>query len=135
VLSLYIEDAGTAAAKRYLVRNPEPLLLTGFSKSETQHAIRMLAFRKQRTTEEATRALLHLERDLSEGIYELKPAPAEDLFGKVAQLSNRHAVELGVRYLDMLHVASALLVHAKRFLTFDARQGKLAKAAGLQVKP
>ena len=40
-----------------------------------------------------------------------------------------------MRYLDMLHIAAALLVGATRFLTFDARQGKLAKAVGLQVKP
>jgi hypothetical protein len=44
-------------------------------------------------------------------------------------------LEFGVRYLDMLHVSAALLLNAPRFLTFDTRQGKLAQAVGLQVKP
>jgi predicted nucleic acid-binding protein len=51
-----------------------------------------------------------------------------------SQLSNRHALEIGVRYLDMLHVASAVLLKADRFLTFDLRQRRLAKAVGLDVK-
>jgi hypothetical protein len=34
-----------------------------------------------------------------------------------------------------LHVALALESGAKIFLSFDARQRKLAKAAGLKVKP
>jgi predicted nucleic acid-binding protein len=34
-----------------------------------------------------------------------------------------------------LHVALALEAGAKTFLSFDQRQRKLAKAAGLKVKP
>ena len=36
---------------------------------------------------------------------------------------------------DLLHVALALTLGATEFLTFDARQATLAKAAGLKVKP
>lgn len=33
--------------------------------------------------------------------------------------------------LDSLHVAAALVLHADRFWTFDQRQARLARAAGL----
>jgi hypothetical protein len=122
-------------AWQYLAANPTPLILTSFAKSETQHAIRMLAFRKMITVGEMTQGLVHFERAQDERVYELQPETGIDLFQKANQLSHRHALEIGVRYLDMLHVASALIANASRFLTFDARQRELAKAAGLQVKP
>jgi predicted nucleic acid-binding protein len=35
--------------------------------------------------------------------------------------------------LDILHVASALSIKAKQFMTFDDRQSKLASLAGLRL--
>jgi len=40
-----------------------------------------------------------------------------------------------MRSSDSLHVALALALKATEFLTFDARQARRAKAAGLKVKP
>jgi hypothetical protein len=40
-----------------------------------------------------------------------------------------------VRSFDLLHVGLAVTLGATDFLTFDARQATLAKAAGLKVKP
>ena len=82
-----------------------------------------------------TRALLQFEHDEAEGFIYHAAIDDHALFEKAGQLSNRHALEIGVRYLDTLHIASALLMNAKRFLTFDVRQAKLAKAVGLEVKP
>jgi predicted nucleic acid-binding protein len=50
-------------------------------------------------------------------------------------LSEKHAATEGQRTIDLLHVALALEAGAKTFLSFDQRQRKLAKAAGLKVKP
>lgn len=135
LVSTYITDGNTQAANHFLQRNANLILLTRFSKSEAQHAMRMLVFRGIIPHEVMTRGILTFEHDQHEGLYEMLPLAAEDLFHQVSQLSNRHALESGVRYLDMLHIASALLANATRFLTFDKRQGKLAKAVGLQVKP
>jgi predicted nucleic acid-binding protein len=41
----------------------------------------------------------------------------------------------GHRSLDVLHVATALHLGAREFLTFDANQRKLALAENLKVKP
>jgi predicted nucleic acid-binding protein len=135
LVSLYIADGNTTSANKFIHENPQSICLTNFSKSEVHHAIRMLVFRGNIPHDVMTRGLLYFEHDQQEGLYTSIPFNAEDLFQKAAQLSNRHALEFGVRYLDMLHIASALLINAKRFLTFDARQGKLAKAVGLEVRP
>ena len=57
------------------------------------------------------------------------------MFEKAALLSDRHGPMVGTRTLDILHVAAALVLDAKRFLTFDQRQHTLAKKAGLEVAP
>jgi predicted nucleic acid-binding protein len=48
-------------------------------------------------------------------------------------LALRDAARLGLRTLDTLHVASTLELKADRFWTFDERQKKLARAAGLKT--
>jgi predicted nucleic acid-binding protein len=50
-------------------------------------------------------------------------------------LGATHAERLGVRSIDLLHVALALTLKATDFLTFDTRQATVAKAAGLKVRP
>jgi len=82
-----------------------------------------------------TQSLLKFERDEVEGFLRFVALEEQAIFEKADQLSKRHGPEIGVRYLDILHVASALLIGAQRFLTFDARQGELATMTGLQVKP
>ena len=134
LVSLFIEDSNSGLARNYLVQNPERVSFNSFSKSEAQHAIRTLVFQKDINLAEMTRALLQFEHDEAEGFLRSIILENDAVFEKASQLSNRYAVEHGVRYLDMLHVASALLANAKRFLTFDRRQRKFAQAAGLDVK-
>jgi predicted nucleic acid-binding protein len=63
-----------------------------------------------------------------------RPAPLpEGAFELCADLARRYGPKLGTRTLDSLHVACALELKAERFWTFDERQAKLAKAAGLKI--
>jgi len=48
------------------------------------------------------------------------------------RLSALHSETLGTRSLDVLHVASALVLGRNEFLTFDNRQGALARAGGTE---
>ena len=65
-----------------------------------------------------------------------KSAEANGYMARAAEvLSAKHAASAGQRTIDLLHVAIALEAGAKTFLSFDQRQRKLAKAAGLKVKP
>lgn len=51
---------------------------------------------------------------------------------RAGDLSRRHTRAFGTRALDVLHIACALDLGLPRFITFDERQRKLAKAAGLK---
>jgi hypothetical protein len=50
-------------------------------------------------------------------------------------LSKAHTKSLGTRGFDILHVAIAMALGARNFLTFDLRQKSLAQKAGLIAKP
>jgi predicted nucleic acid-binding protein len=51
---------------------------------------------------------------------------------RATELSRAYTPTLGVRSLDVLHVACALELGRRFFLTFDTRQLELAKVSGLK---
>lgn len=53
---------------------------------------------------------------------------------KTEELSRSCAENLGCRTLDIIHVAAAIVVGAKDFVTFDVRQSRLVASCGLVVK-
>ena len=57
-----------------------------------------------------------------------------DVLQVADELGEKHTAALGVRSLDLLHVAAAVTLGAKKFLTCDARQLALARAAGLRAE-
>jgi predicted nucleic acid-binding protein len=62
----------------------------------------------------------------------MSPLP-EAVYAEARLLVSRWTAKLGTRTLDILHVAAALSLRAEAFHTFDERQRKLAKAAGLRI--
>jgi predicted nucleic acid-binding protein len=59
----------------------------------------------------------------------------ERLVSRALELSERYASALGLRTLDILHVAAALELQADALASFDNRQRALAKELGLEVLP
>jgi predicted nucleic acid-binding protein len=55
------------------------------------------------------------------------------VFELAAELSREHTSKLGTRTLDVLHVASAVTLGSRIFVTYDDGQAALAKAARLRV--
>ncbi|MBN9689084.1 MAG: hypothetical protein J0M24_02505 [Verrucomicrobia bacterium] len=71
--------------------------------------------------------------DLASDIFaHAEPAWLEVLL-EAERLSAGNSEFLGTRSLDILHVASALVLGAEQFITFDLRQSSLASAAGLRL--
>jgi predicted nucleic acid-binding protein len=71
-------------------------------------------------------------QDLQSGIWAWEDFPAQT-WTRARELARRWAPTQGCRALDALHVASALVLAADDFYTFDKDQAKLARAAGLRV--
>jgi predicted nucleic acid-binding protein len=129
LVSLYLTDRHSPEAERRVGSQPT-LWLTPLHVAEWTHAVEQHVFRRLLSRSEADRLHKRFQQHRASGLWtELAlPDPALDL---CAELGRRHAARLGVRTLDALHVACALVLKAHRFWTFDERQKRLARAEGL----
>ncbi len=81
----------------------------------------------------AQMALSTLQANITAGVFQQAPVDWADVHKIGERLAFQHTVKGGYRSFDVLHVATALHLGAKKFLTFDANQKKLAQAEGLKV--
>jgi predicted nucleic acid-binding protein len=130
VVSLYLPDANSAEAARRMQRLSLPVLITSLGELELVNAVQLRLFRKELRPSEARAAYAMFRADLQHGVFGLRALP-EQAFTRARELALRWTARLGVRSLDIIHVAAALTLHANGFHSFDERQRKLAKAAKL----
>lgn len=119
----------------------EPVHVTALLAYEFRQSLRFQVWRRAANPREgvalpdAQAALNQFDADLAKGIAVLAPCNFQDVFRRADELSTRHTISSGHRAFDVLHVATALHLDAREFLTFDANQRKLAVAEKLKVKP
>ena len=133
LISLYGQDAHSATATG-LVKSKPVFLLTPLGEAEFTNAVQLQVFRKQWTRREARLVQEQFLHHQAAGVFRVEPLGAE-VWEKALVLSRRHSSKLGTRTLDLLHVATAIVLSPDVFYTFDERQGKLASAERLQVLP
>ena len=135
LVSLVCKDTKSEAAKAHMAQAREPLLFTPLHRTESRNALRNAAARGAITANDCRIASQQIEDDLHDGLFVHCPVNWTDVFRRADGLSEKHAATDGQRTIDLLHVAIALECGAKIFLSFDTWQRRLAKAAGLKVKP
>lgn len=133
LVSLYGRDANSAAAVAAVQVKPV-FILTPLGETEFTSAVELCVFRKQWTRQEARAALGVFQHDQRAGVFQVE-ALGEEVWNEALTLSRRHTATLGVRTLDLLHVAAVKILKPDAFYTFDQRQRKLAKAEHLRVAP
>ena len=133
LFSLYLRDANTAGVIRFLKANPTPLAFTGWQRIELRNAVRLSVFRGNHDRQSANAALQRIDVDAQQGDLADAPLVWPMVLDEAEALSASHAITLGIRALDLLHVAAARSVGAGRFLTCDGHQLVLEQAAGLRA--
>jgi hypothetical protein len=131
-VSLYVPDANSAEAARRMQQLPLPVLITPLGELELVNAVQLRLFRKELRLSEARAARAAFSADLHGGVFAMQ-ALSEEMFVNAIQLASRWTAGISTRSLDIIHVAAAVALRADMFHTFDDRQRKLAKAAGLVV--
>jgi predicted nucleic acid-binding protein len=130
---LYLHQTGSRQMYEWRRRHRGALPVTHQGRIELINAISLAEFRKAITPESADAARNLLESDFAAGHLSQVDLLWRSALNRAAELSRRHTPKLGTRSLDVLHVACALELRLRRFLTFDDRQSKLAKVAGLKL--
>ena len=135
LFSLVAKDSRTPEAKAYMVRTEAPLWFTPLHRIELRNALRNAVGRRELTAQLCREAFARVDEDLRQGVLIHAPVEWTNVFRKADELSEQHAGRDGQRTIDLLHVAIALENRVEIFLSFDNRQRRLAKAAGLKVNP
>ncbi len=135
LFSLFGNDAHTPAAKRWVQQTQLPLTVTTLGRYELGNAIRFATFRQAISRADALASLAAFEADFSSG--HLQPASCDvtAIVNEASRISGLHTMNGGHRSFDILHVATARLLNATCFLSFDANQRKLATSLQLNVGP
>lgn len=133
LFSLYGNDVHTPRAVAWMKSQRTALSLTSLGEYELSNALRFSEFRKGIAPGEAALFWAEFEADRASGRLQIQVCNLADVVDEAKRLSATHTLTGGHRGFDILHVASALVVNAQRFLTFDENQKKLAEGEGLMV--
>jgi predicted nucleic acid-binding protein len=133
LFSLVLPDSNSFAAIAYLRAHAMELIFTSWQRCELQNALRLAVWRGNYDLAAMRRACDRISKDVEIGNLQDGSLIWPEVLDLVEELGEKHTMALGVRTLDLLHVAAAVSLGAERFLTFDERQVPLARAAGLHV--
>jgi predicted nucleic acid-binding protein len=130
---LYVHDARSAAMAAWRFKQSGALRLTRFGRAELINAVAAAVFRRDIPEAAFAAFQQELADDIREDRLHVVDVPWRAVLDQAAELSRVHTPALGTRALDVLHVALALELNARQFVTYDVRQAKLAAACGLRV--
>jgi len=135
IIALYLQQQSSAGAIAFLQRHGEPLPFTPWHRLEVRNAIRLAVFYKLIAVPQSKIQLKQMDLDLQdETLLVHTPVDWVAVLSEAEKLGAAHAEDLGCRSGDLFHIAAAVELGFDLFLTFDERQRKAAKAAGLSVK-
>jgi len=139
--ALYVRQENSPAAAAHFKTMPESLHVSGLMFYEFRQSVRFQVWlhgrdkNKGYPLEVAEAAFAKLQANMEGGAVVPVSAEWPDVHRLAETLSSRHTISGGHRAFDVLHVATALHLGAREFLTFDANQRRLAAAEKLKVKP
>ena len=131
VVALYVYEVHSAEARQRTASSPL-IWFTPLHSAEWSHAMGQHVFQGKMSAAQSQDVERNLKKDRAAGLWMETEVP-EGAFELCSDLARRYASTFGMKTLDTLHVACALELKAERFWTFDERQAKLAKAAGLKI--
>ena len=135
--ALYRKQDNSAQALAWRDQMREPLHVTRLLLWEFRQSVRFQAFRHSRNRDvgyplhEAEKMLSDLHDDMRDGLVISLEIDFIDLLLTAERISKVCTFAGGHRSFDILHVATALELGAKEFLSFDGNQNELAAAEGL----
>jgi predicted nucleic acid-binding protein len=135
LVSLLLDDANSTAARSTLATLDSPLGISPLGRLEFRNAVWQRVGRKGLKEGEASKLFRRFEARFSKGYFLDLPVHTADVWEKANAISDRYTAALGLRSLDIWHIAFAIVCGAESVCTFDTRMSEVAKAEGLEVIP
>lgn len=133
LLKLYLNESQSRAMTAWRAKISGPVMVTHHGRVELQNGIALAANRGIITGAIYDAALAALDDDFEQGRYRVTDMLWRATLQRAGELSRLFTRKLGCRSLDVLHVAGALELQCRSFLTFDVRQQLLARSVKLKL--
>ena len=133
IVKLYVPEVESPSVAAYVRGLKEPLPFSHLHEIEVKNALRLKVFRKEALSSPVSKSIRTIDKDVGLQILKRPELNWVDVFRKAEELSKRFSSRSGSRPLDLLHVASCLLIPSRDLLTFDDRQAEVAGKAGLHI--
>lgn len=133
LVGLYIHTPTSRALSAWRARIGGAVPITRFSYAELINALALGQFRGSLTEADCVGAIEDTRVDLTLGRLRLIDLLWRATLDRAVKISGKHVPTIGARALDVLHIASALELGARQFVTYDERQARLAEACRLKV--
>jgi len=137
--AIYRTQANSPRADAFMAKRTGPVRVTSLLLAEFRQSLRFQVWlhTKDKTKgfskHNAQQMKLDLASDLKAKVLEITEVDWAAVHQRAEELSERYTEKGGHRFVDLLHVATALQLGAPEFLTFDANQKTLAEAEGMKV--
>ena len=139
--AMYVRQTNSEEAAAHFQTMPEPLHISGLLLYEFRQSVRFQVWLQSRDKNKgypesvAEAALAKFQSNLDMGALVIVSADWAEVHRLAEGISKRFTMTGGHRSLDLLHVATAMHLGAREFLTFDDNQRKLAASEKLKVRP
>ena len=133
LLKLYLHEPDSKGMSAWRAKARGALAVTHHGRVELVNGIALAAHRKLIGEQAFNETLAALDDDFDQGRYYQADLLWRATLKRAAEMSREHSRSLGTRSLDVLHVASAMELGFRSFITFDIRQQYLVKAVGLKL--
>lgn len=135
IVALYLQQQSSIVASAFMQSRGAPLPFTPWHRLEVRNAIRLAVFHKLMDAVQGKSQIKQIDLDLrDESLLVHTPVDWVAVMRAAEKLGAVNTENIGCRSGDLLHVAAAVELNVELFLTFDERQKKMARAAGLAVK-
>ncbi|MGB1127316.1 MAG: type II toxin-antitoxin system VapC family toxin [Opitutales bacterium] len=132
LLKLYVLEPGSKAVQESVAGQSEPLPVWEIQEMELNNALQLKVFWKELTAKEVAYQWSLFTQRKASGFYYMPEIRRPRLMSEFSSLAGL-TPQLGCRTIDIMHVACACQLQPQQFISFDERQKKLAREAGLNV--
>lgn len=137
--AMFRKQANSIEAAAHFAQMPEPLHVASPLVFQFRQATRWQAFLHEKDPKKgfartlAQASLAKFSANIASGAIVIVPVDWADVASIAERLSAQYTWTEGYRGFDVIHVATALHLGAREFLSFDGKQKDLAEAEGLVV--
>ena len=133
LVKLYVREDRSDEVTRFVARRGESVAVNRLHELEIRNALRLKRFRDEIDDVQLAASLGMIAADFAERRLIRHEADWQVIHDEAERLSAVTGATVGVRTIDVIHIAAALTQMATGLVSFDRRQLAAARMSGLRV--